>query len=301
MEWYLAKKVGTVLGHEPVGVAVQVGRNVRHVREGELVFAHHHAPCMQCRYCAAGDHVHCPTWRRTKLDPGGMAEFIRVPKENALHDSFAIDDLDPERGIFVEPLGCSLRAFRHLRPERMSLGAIIGCGPMGLLNLLAARALGAQELWAIEPDEDRRAMALALGAQRALTPDQMRALCDQPGFERVDYAIVGPGRPDVILEATRCVRSGGVVVLFAPTPTGERTPLDLGDLYFREVTLTPAYSCGPLETRRAYELLRSGAVQPEQLISHRFPLEEVQCAYDVAKQGRKTIKVVVRFDQEKAP
>src|SRR5438132_6573284 len=75
MPWYLAKKVGTVLGHEVVGWAVEVGAAITSVRPGELVFMHHHAPCGACSLCAAGAFVHCPTWRSSRLDPGGMAEW----------------------------------------------------------------------------------------------------------------------------------------------------------------------------------------------------------------------------------
>src|SRR5262245_60301293 len=63
MPWYLAKKAGTVLGHEVVGWAVEVGPEVKHVRPGALVFLHHRAPCLDCPACARGDHVHCPAWR----------------------------------------------------------------------------------------------------------------------------------------------------------------------------------------------------------------------------------------------
>src|SRR5262249_28301597 len=68
MPWYLAKKVGTVFGHEPVGRAVHV-EGLDHVREGDLVFVHHHAPCLKCAFCARREYVHCPTWKRTKLEP----------------------------------------------------------------------------------------------------------------------------------------------------------------------------------------------------------------------------------------
>src|SRR2546425_4810482 len=79
MPWYLQKKIGTVLGHEVAGWAVEIGPDVRHLRPGDLVFLHHHAPCMACPDCARGAFVHCRTWRSSRLDPGGMAEWIRVP------------------------------------------------------------------------------------------------------------------------------------------------------------------------------------------------------------------------------
>src|SRR3954451_10096353 len=79
MPWYLAKKAGTVLGHEPIGRAVEVGSAVWNLKRGDLVFVHHHAPCMACEVCRREAFVHCATWKATMVDPGGMAEFIRVP------------------------------------------------------------------------------------------------------------------------------------------------------------------------------------------------------------------------------
>jgi L-iditol 2-dehydrogenase len=110
--------------------------------------------------------------------------------------------------------------------------------------------------------------------------------------------VVGPGQPAVIRQALDLARDAGVVCLFAPTPTGVQTELDLGELYFREVSLVPSYSCGPHDTRRAYELLQSEQVRPLNLITHRFGLERVQEAFHLALRGGSTIKVVVTFPEE---
>jgi L-iditol 2-dehydrogenase len=291
MPWYLAKKVGTVLGHEVVGRAVAVGADVTHVRHGDLVFVHHHAPCLSCADCARGAFVHCPTWRASKLDPGGMAEFIRVPAEVVRGDAFAVNDLTPEQAVFIEPLGCSLKALKRLPGLKGLTGAVVGCGVMGLLNLAAARALGAGRLVAVEPDPVRNERAMAYGADDALTPEQARReLCDG-----ADFVVIGPGHPDVIRQALAHVRPGGTALLFTPTPTGVGTELDLHDLYFREVSLVPSYSCGPGDTRQAYELLRTGRVRVADLVTHRFPLERVQEAYDTARRGGAALKVLVTF------
>ena len=62
-----------------------------------------------------GDHVHCPTWKRSHIDPGGMAEWIRVPAVNVRSDTFAVNDLHPEQAVFIEPLACSVKALLRLR------------------------------------------------------------------------------------------------------------------------------------------------------------------------------------------
>jgi L-iditol 2-dehydrogenase len=297
MPWYLAKKVGTVLGHEMVGWAFDVGRGVRpRVRPGELVFAHHHAPCLEatCLDCRRGAFVHCPAWRASQLDPGGMAEFVRVPAANARADTFTARDLTAEQAVFIEPLGCCLKALGRvpgLARQRGLRGAVVGCGVMGLLNLAAARALGVGQLAAVEPDPDRRRFALEFGAAEALTPAQAGLALARA----VDFVLIGPGRPEVIRQALGYVRPGGTAVLFTPTPPGVDTALDLGELYFREVSLVPSYSCGPEETRQAHELLRKGRVRPEALITHRFRLENIQEAYAVARRGGPALKVLITF------
>jgi L-iditol 2-dehydrogenase len=293
MAWYLEKKVGTVLGHEVAGWAEEVGPAVQHIRPGDLVFLHHHAPCLSCADCARGAFVHCRVWRSSGLDPGGMAERIRVPAVNVRNDCFAVNDLSPEQAVFIEPLGCSLKALRKVRAEGSSV-AVIGCGVMGLLNLAAARALGASRVVAVEPDAHRRRLALEFGAAASLTPEE--AARDLAAA--VDVAIIGPGHPDVIRQSLSYVRPSGTAILFTPTPTGVTTALDLGELYFREISLVPSYSCGPDDTRAAYELLRTSKVGTGPLITHRFTLPEIQQAYDTARRGGPALKVLVTFARE---
>lgn len=294
MPWYLEKKIGTVLGHEVVGRVEELGYAVTHVRSGDLVFVHHHAPCLHCDDCARGAFVHCATWRSSRLDPGGMAEWIRVPGINVRNDTFAVNDLSVEQAVFIEPLGCCAKALRRVPGLPGATGAVIGCGVMGLLNLAAARALNARRLVAVEPDDARRELAIVWGADEVLTPEQARSTLHQAA----DFVVIGPGHPDVIREALDYVRPGGTALLFTPTPTGTRTPLDLGELYFREVSLIPSYSCGPDDTRQAYSWLREGRIRPERLVTHRFSLTDVQRAYDVARQGGAALKVLVALAEK---
>jgi L-iditol 2-dehydrogenase len=307
MPWYLEKKVSTVLGHEVVGWAVEVGASVEHIRPGDLVFVHHHAPCTKCEECRRGHPVHCVAWRNSRLDPGGMAEYIRVPAEIVSHDCFAVNDLGAERALFIEPLACCYKAlsrwpvgpaaamFPGCKEYRANTSAVIvGCGVMGLLNLALARAMGCGRVIAVEPDEDRSRWARVFGADEILTP----AEAEKRLSSSADVVIIGPGQPQVIQQALRYVRPGGTALLFTPTPARVVTELDLGDLYFREVSLVPSYSCGPDDTRRAVDYLRQGAVKPERMITHRFPLEDVQRAYDTARQGGPALKVVIVFPQE---
>jgi L-iditol 2-dehydrogenase len=300
MPWYLARKVGTVLGHEVVGQAVEVGAAVEGIAPGDLVFMHHHAPCGVCADCLRHAPIHCSTWKHSSLDPGGMAEWIRVPGDNVRGDTFAINELHPEQGVFIEPLGCCVKAFRRSAESLTGLRVVVvGCGVMGLLNVLLARAWDASDVQAVEPDPNRRALAQQCGATRALEPEEAAGELKHAA----DLVIVGPGSPAVIQQALGYVRPAGTLCLFTPTATGVLTPLDLGDLYFREVRLIPSYSCGPDDTLKAYQLLLTGRIDPRPLVTHRFPLEQAQEAFDTARRGRDeagrpAVKVLVTFSTE---
>src|SRR5262249_19739463 len=87
LDWYVRTKAGSVLGHEVSGQIVRVGPGVTRFREGDRVVPHHHAPCLSCGECAAGRYVHCAEWRASRLDPGGMAELVRIPAGNLERDT----------------------------------------------------------------------------------------------------------------------------------------------------------------------------------------------------------------------
>jgi L-iditol 2-dehydrogenase len=225
-----------------------------------------------------------------------MAEWIRVPAQIVAHDAFPVNDLTPDQALFIEPLGCCVKALHRIPSDiEGSTGIIVGCGVMGMLNLMTARALGAARLLAVEPDPLRGRLAAEYGADKVLSPNEARNLARH----LADWVVIGPGHPEVIREALRYVRPAGTAILFTPTPDGVTTPLDLGELYFREVSLIPSYSCGPHDTREAYNLLRTGRVDPRPLITHRFPLAQVQAAFDTARAGGAALKVVVDLHRER--
>jgi L-iditol 2-dehydrogenase len=115
MDWYVKRKVPVVLGHEPVGIVHEVTPEVEGLEVGDRVFFHHHVPCMECRLCRRGQYTSCRRFRETSLDPGGFAEFVRVPADIVRLDVLKLPErLSDESAAFIEPLACSLRAFRKL-------------------------------------------------------------------------------------------------------------------------------------------------------------------------------------------
>jgi threonine dehydrogenase-like Zn-dependent dehydrogenase len=161
--------------------------------------------------------------------------------------------------------------------------------------------MGLSRVIAVEPEPFRRQFALEVGADAAYSSeDTAGAGSSRPRsrIEPVDFAIIGPGSPEVISQSLTYIKGGGTAILFTPTPSGIETPLDLGDLYFRGIRLVPSYSCGPEDTRSGCQLLRHNRIQPERLITHRFPLVDVQTAYDTARQGGSVLKVLIELAKE---
>src|SRR5262245_377686 len=291
MSWYQDPRAPVVLGHEPVGEVVAAGAGAA-VRPGRRVFVHHHVPCFACGLCRAGRHTLCATFRETRIDPGGLAELFRVPEPNARADVLELPEgLRDDAATLIEPLACILRGQRRAGVREGSRVAVVGAGSMGLLQVQAALATGAAAVVAVEPREERRALAAAAGARVAggLGAGAVREALDG---DLADVVLVCTHHPEAIAAALHMAGPAGVVQLFAPTEPGELVPLDLGAVFFREVDLQSTYSAGPFDTRDALAMLAGGAIDASLVISHQVGLDEVAEGFRLARSGE-AVKVVV--------
>ncbi|HVO22344.1 MAG TPA: alcohol dehydrogenase catalytic domain-containing protein [Candidatus Margulisiibacteriota bacterium] len=299
--WYIRKKAPLVFGHEPVGEIVEVGPGVTHVAPGTRVFVHHHAPCLACRACRRGEFVQCPTWRATKIVPGGMAEYFLVPEINLAGDTLVLPDtVSDEDGALVEPTACVVKSLTRAGQVADASILIIGLGVMGQLHVVLARHLGAGQILAADLVATRCAHARGLGADvviDASAGDLAAQVAEITSGDGAEVVIVGPATIDALEIGLRCVARGGTVVQFMGTPPEERLQLSPHDLYFREVRLVPSYSCGPMETRAALRYVADGIVAARHVVTHRFPLAAARDAYRVAAQDKAALKTLVTFGE----
>jgi L-iditol 2-dehydrogenase len=284
MAWYVRRKAPLVLGHEPSGIVVAVGAGVTDFARGDRVFVHHHAPCFECPACTRGDYVQCATWRKSKIEPGGLAEYFRVPRENT-GDTLRLPESVPfVDGSLVEPLACVMKSLRRSGVKRGDTLYVIGLGVMGLMHALAARSMGVR-VAGTDLIESRRTFAKELGVE-AVAPDH--------GFTGADVVICGPGSPQALRDAFAAVNAGGTVVMFTPHEPGTPLMLDANDLYFRDVKLVTSYSCGPDDTKAALSLIEQRIVTAERLGVTIFSLREVARAYTALRTSQ-IIKPIVTF------
>ncbi|MBI2866380.1 MAG: alcohol dehydrogenase catalytic domain-containing protein [Chloroflexi bacterium] len=298
MEWYRRDRVPLVLGHEIAGVVEAVGEGVAAFRPGDRVIVAHHVPCLTCHYCLSGHPTVCDTLRRTNIDPGGFAEFIRVPAINVERGVWPLSPgVSFEEGTFVEPLACVLRGQRlaRLRPGQSVL--VLGSGITGLLHVQLARALGAGTVVATDVVDYRLRLAQRLGADAGI-----HAAADVPGLLRqvndgrlADLVVLCTGAMPAIGQALRSVERGGTVLFFAPTLPGETVPLSVNDLFWRsEVTLTSSYAASPADHVTALELIRSRRVQVGEMVTHRLGLAQTGLGIHLVAEAGESVKVIIQ-------
>jgi L-iditol 2-dehydrogenase len=272
MAWYIRRKAPLVLGHEPAGTVAET-RGDTPFSVGDRVFVHHHAPCFSCRACTRGEYVQCATWRATKIDPGGIAEYFRVPQPN-LSDTLALPAaVDFADASLIEPLACVVKSLRRSGVRQGDRLYVIGLGVMGLLHVLAARALGA-EVFGSDYIEARRGIAQSNGAVAFDPNDAGRIL-----GESADVVICGPGTPRAMQAAVAAAAGGGTIVMFTPFPPEEPVAIDSQKLYFGDLRIVASYSCGPDDTRAALELIANGTVSVAKIGADLIKLDDVPQAY----------------------
>jgi L-iditol 2-dehydrogenase len=297
--WYIRKKAPLVFGHEPAGEIVEVGAGVTHIQPGARVFVHHHAPCLACAACRRGEFVQCPTWRASKIVPGGMAEFFLVPETNLFGDTLILPEtVSDEDGALVEPTACVVKSLTRAGRVADASILIIGLGVMGQLHVVLAKHLGARLVIGTDLVVGRCEHARRLGADIVIDASQedvATRVAEATAGDGAEIVIAGPATIEALELGLACVARGGTVVQFMGTPPDARLPLSANDLYFREVRLVPSYSCGPVETRAALRYIADGVVAARHVVTHRFPLAAAGEAYRVTAQERSALKTLVVF------
>lgn len=298
MEWYRIDRAPLVLGHEVAGQVVKAGENVKVYKAGDRIAVAHHVPCNTCHYCLNGNHTVCETLRTTNIDPGGFAEYARVPAINVDRGVFILpDDISYEDATFIEPLACVLRGQRraNLKPGQTVL--IIGSGISGLLHIKLAKALGSGRITTTDVSSFRLEAARRFGADVTFhadeySPDKLRGKNDN---YLADLVIVCTGAISAVQQALSSVERAGSVLFFAPTDPDSTIPLSVNNLFWRtDITLTTSYAGSPTDYMTALELIRTRRVQVSDMITHRLNLEETGQGFRMVAAAGDSIKVIIQ-------
>jgi L-iditol 2-dehydrogenase len=306
---HAAAPEGSVLGHEVVGTVEALGAGAAGFAPGDRVAVAHHAACGTCELCRRGNEPLCPAFRENLLAPGGFSEWLLVRERGVRETAFGLPPhLPDEAAVFLEPAACVLRGIRHARlPETALAGsapgcaAILGGGSMGLLHLLVLKAVHPDLKVAVcDPLEERRSLALRLGADAAAPPGAalQEEIAELTGALGADAIFDTAGGAGPLEDALAVSRPGGAVVLFAHAEAGEQAGFDLNAFFKSERRLLGTYSSSLADLREAYRLLVTGRLDPVSLVTHRLPLSRFAEAVDLARD-RRALKVLLVPDEER--
>lgn len=297
MEWYRIKKAPLVLGHEATGEVFEVGKNVKKIKKRDRVFVSHHVPCNKCRYCLNDKHTVCETLRTTNFDPGGFAEYIRVPKINVENGTFILPkEISFEDGTFIEPLGCVIRGQRIANIKKGDTVLIIGSGISGLLHTQLAKLKGAKVI-ATDINDYRIESAKKFGADFAINAkeDVPKRVKEVNENRLADKVIVCTGALTAINQALKSVEKGGLILFFAPTDPGVEVKIPFNELWFKGATLTTTYAAVEKDIKEAIELIKKKKININDMITHRLKLEEIKKGFKLVEEAKNSIKVIIEF------
>ncbi len=296
MEWYRMAKAPLVLGHEVAGTIAAVGTGVTGLAVGDRVVASHHVPCNTCRHCLAGNDTICETLRSTSFDPGGFAQYVRLPAINVDRGIYPIPDgVSFEQASFTEPLACVLRAQRIAAMPPGHAVLIVGAGLAGLLHVAASPFFGAGIVVATDVVETRLDAARRMGALRAwhAGEDVPGLLSEACGGRLADLVILCTAAPGAFARALACTEAGGTLLMFALPDPGTTHEMDLHELWKRGTRITSSYAGNRADHMAAIELIRAGRIDVGSLVTHRLPLERTGEGFSLVAGGGDAIKVIV--------
>jgi L-iditol 2-dehydrogenase len=294
------KKLGLdslILGHEITGDVVEIGEGIKDLNIGDRVFVSHHVPCFDCHYCQLGHHTACNLLHNTNYDPGGFAEYLRVPNINLEKKGVYILDSDVsyEEGVFIEPLGCVCRAQRLAQIKKGQTILILGSGVSGLLHLMLAKAKGVDKIITTDVSEFRLEIAGKLGANAVIRAnDDVLAEVKKINEDRFpDCIIVCTGALTAANQAIKYAGPGTTIIYFAVPKPGINLEIPINDYWRNEVTIMTSYGAAPEDLDEANEWIKSKKINVVELISHRFPLNQIGEAFRVVCEANESMKVII--------
>jgi threonine dehydrogenase-like Zn-dependent dehydrogenase len=286
-----------VPGHEWSGTVQAVGADVDRVTAGDRVACEGRIPCGRCPACRDGATNLCADQRQHGFDaPGGFGELVSVPAPlvHRVPDHVSLDE-----AVLVEPAACVLRALTRAAPAPGATVGVVGVGTLGSLALRLVRLFEPQAVLAYGVRREERAVARRLGADRALdatTKDPERATRDLLNGG-LDLVIETAGSPSAVDLATRVTRPGGRVALLGLAGASSVLELPTDRIVRRDLTVVGNLSYTSSDWAHMVRLLDEARVSLSGIVTHRFPLERFEEAFELLARPVGSVgKVLLTLD-----
>lgn len=292
----LIKRTPSGFGHEFSGVIESVGKNVKDFKVGDRVVAANSAPCGKCYFCKRGEYNLC---ENLEFLNGAYAEYINVPERIVSKNMIKLpDNLDFAKAAFCEPLANVVHGIEKTDIKPGQVVGIVGIGTIGLMFVKLAKLKGAKVIAA-----GRNPMKLKL-AQEFGGADEVIDLTKYKNPEKIflsfteenkglDAAIECVGLPEIWERMFCLVRKGGTVNLFGGCKSGTTINIDTRRLHYDELKVIGVFHHTPQYFRQAFDLIASGKIDVEKLITHVMPLSQTEAALNLVAKGD-AIKVLLK-------
>ncbi|MCP4759844.1 MAG: alcohol dehydrogenase catalytic domain-containing protein [Planctomycetes bacterium] len=282
-----------VLGHEASGIVEEVGVDVDHLSEGQRVLIPAVLTCGKCKFCRMGKENICADMKMlgNHFD-GAYAEYVCVPAKDVLNLPESIPLA--EASIIADALSTPYHAVKNRAQVRPGdTVAVFGCGGVGINAVQLAAAAGAYVI-AVDLNEQKLEWAKELGAAETVNASEVerasKAIKKMTGGG-VDIAMEVIGNPRTIEEAFESVRIGGRMCVVGYTH--EKINIVAGKIMFKELEIVGSLGCPPGEYVPLIRMVEAGKIDVSRLVTHRFPLDEIQGAFDVMKDGCSLRSIVI--------
>jgi L-iditol 2-dehydrogenase len=292
-----------IFGHEVSGTVVAVGAGVTKWKPGDRVMSFHHVPCGACFFCDRRLFSQCPSYKKVGLtagfDPngGGFAQYVRALPWVAERGMVAIpDDISFDEASFIEPVNTCIKAVEKARVAAGETAVVMGLGPIGLLLAMLSKLEGGTVIGS-DPLPERRAKGVSLGIDLAVDPREGRLaeeISSRTQGRGADVVLVAVPIPAALTDALNLARPGGRVLLFAQNDPLMKIEFPAAAVGVEEKEILGSYSAAVDRAGKATRLVFTHQLSVEKLISHRFSLEDMDRALQLAAHPvGNSLKVVI--------
>ncbi len=288
-----------VLGHEPGGTVVEVGRNVKHLKAGDRVALEPGKTCGHCEFCKTGRYNLCPdvVFFATPPVDGVFQEYVAHEADLCFK---LPDNVSTMEGALIEPLAVGFHAAMQGGARAGQTAVVMGAGCIGLVTMMALKAMGVTKVYTVDIMEKRLQKALELGADGVINAGQadaveeVRKLTDGKGC---DLVIETAGTQATTVQAIRMTKKGAVIVLVGYSKSGEMTlPMSLA--LDKELTFKTVFRYRHIYPM-AIDAVAAGKVNLKGIVTDIFTLDEIQKAMDHSVNNKADIvKAVVRIGEQ---
>jgi len=294
---------GKALGHEFCGDVVEVGPKVTGIKVGDRVWAISMLPCFQCEACNKGEYFTCRNAKGGGVSghDGAFSEYTWVPVAVLDRNVIRIDEgMSYQDGALVEPVGVGAGAARRSEPQKSDTVVVLGTGVVGLGAIATFKSMGVARIMASDISEKRLAAAGESGADvliDATRQDTVESVMEETSGRGADIAVAAAGIPATFHQAIDMVRRDGKVMVVATydkpfefDPSLARPGMRMNSLVRKAVRM---FGCYGGDNFASYDLIREGRLKASQVVTHTFPLDEIEKAFQTQMDSRESIKVMI--------